>query len=51
MSDEIAALLRFYAGRKLISVKDIAEFSETWVEVRSLMTDAWDDPDDMEERW
>lgn len=34
MSDEINALLSFYKGRKMISVKDIKEFSATYCEVR-----------------
>ncbi len=34
ISSEIDGLLRFYSGRKLISVKDIREFSETWVDLQ-----------------
>lgn len=39
VSSEIDALCRFYSGRKLISVKDIRDFSNTWVKVQERMKD------------
>lgn len=43
VSDEIDALLRFYSKRKLISVKDIREFSETYKTVAGYMARSQDD--------
>lgn len=37
ISDEVDALLRFYRGRKLISVSDIVEFSKTYKIVQRFM--------------
>lgn len=39
ISEEIDALLRFYKGRKLISVDDIRVFSKTWVTIQERMKD------------
>lgn len=37
VSREVEALLRFYSGRKLISVQDIKEFSNTYQNVKQFM--------------
>ena len=34
ISDEIDGLLRFYSGRKLISVKDIRDFSQVYQKIQ-----------------
>ena len=39
VSTEVAALLRYYTGRKLIATKDIQEFSEEYKMMQVLLKD------------